>query len=70
MTMTCPLLINEVINNKELCEIFLCAPQGGMRKSNRTNTLTLISDKLSYMMIKLLMKYTITPVWARMVNRR
>lgn len=45
MTMTRPLLINEVINNKELCEIFLCAPQGGMRKSNRTNTLTLISDK-------------------------
>ncbi|WP_235617046.1 HNH endonuclease [Lysinibacillus mangiferihumi] len=45
MTMTRPLLINEVINNKELCEVFLCAPQGGMRKSNRTNTLTLISDK-------------------------
>ncbi|WP_251647487.1 HNH endonuclease [Rummeliibacillus stabekisii] len=43
--MTRPLEINEVINNQQLCEVFLCAPQGGMRKSNRTNTLTLISDK-------------------------
>ena len=40
-----PIQINEVINNQQLCEIFLCAPQGGMRRSNRTNTLTLISDK-------------------------
>lgn len=40
-----PLQVNEVVNNKQLCEVFLCAPQGGMRKSNRTNTLTLISDK-------------------------
>lgn len=45
MTMTRPLEIDEVINNKQLCEVFLCASQGGMRKSNRTNTLTLISDK-------------------------
>lgn len=45
MTMTRPLAINEVIKNQQLCEVFLCAPQGGMRKSNRTNTLTLISDK-------------------------
>lgn len=40
-----PVVINNVITNQELREIFLCAPQGGMRKSNRTNTLTLISDK-------------------------
>ena len=45
MKMTRPLIINEIVNNQELCEVFLCAPQGGMRKSNRTNTLTLISDK-------------------------
>jgi hypothetical protein len=45
MLMTRPLAINEVVNNQQLCEVFLCAPQGGMRKSNRTNTLTLISDK-------------------------
>lgn len=45
MSMIRPLEINEVVNNQQLCEVFLCAPQGGMRKSNRTNTLTLISDK-------------------------
>lgn len=45
MAMTRLLAINEVVNNQQLCEVFLCAPQGGMRKSNRTNTLTLISDK-------------------------
>ncbi|WP_186763891.1 HNH endonuclease [Planomicrobium sp. CPCC 101079] len=45
MRMTRSLAINEVLNNHQLCEVFLCAPQGGMRKSNRTNTLTLISDK-------------------------
>ena len=36
---------NTVISNKELTNIFKCSPQGGMRKANRTNTLTLISDK-------------------------
>lgn len=45
MTITRTLAINEVVNNKQLCEIFLCSPQGGIRKSNRTNTLTLVSDK-------------------------
>lgn len=37
--------INEVLTNKQLCEVFLCSPQGGMRRSKRTNSLTLISDK-------------------------
>lgn len=32
------------ISNKELCSIFKCAPQGGMRRSKATNTLCLISD--------------------------
>ena len=27
------------LNNTELREIFKCSPQGGMRKSNKTNTL-------------------------------
>lgn len=36
----------DVLNNSELCDIFLCAPQGGMRKSNTTNTLVLISNHL------------------------
>lgn len=36
----------DVLNNSELCEIFLCSTQGGMRKSNTTNTLVLISNHL------------------------
>ncbi|MGG1555019.1 HNH endonuclease [Paenibacillus ferrarius] len=32
------------INNNELTSIFLCSPQGGMRRSLRTNTLAIISD--------------------------
>ena len=44
--MTFKPLINhgDVLSNKELCEIFKCAPQGGMRKSNTTNTLVIVSD--------------------------
>lgn len=45
LSMMQPLQVNEIINNKQICEVFLCAPQGGMRKSKGTNTLTLISDK-------------------------
>ena len=33
-----------VLSNKELCKIFKCAPQGGMRKSNSTNSLVIVSD--------------------------
>lgn len=36
--------IGEEINNSKLCDIFGCSPQGGMRKSNATNTLVLVSD--------------------------
>jgi 5-methylcytosine-specific restriction protein A len=38
------LAIGTKIDNKTLREIFKCSPQGGMRRSNRTNTLCLISD--------------------------
>jgi 5-methylcytosine-specific restriction protein A len=34
----------EILSNKEICDIFLCSPQGGMRKSKRTNSLVLISN--------------------------
>lgn len=34
----------DTINNQELRDIFKCSPQGGMRKSSRTNTLVIISD--------------------------
>ena len=34
------------LSNKELTEIFKCSPQGGMRKSNKTNTLVIISNHI------------------------
>ena len=34
----------EILSNSELCELFKCSPQGGMRKSNETNTLVLVSN--------------------------
>ena len=42
--MTLPLKPNQTISNKELQTIFECGNMGGMRKSNRTNSLVLISD--------------------------
>jgi len=33
-----------LLSNKEICDIFRCSTQGGMRRSKRTNTLLLISD--------------------------
>ncbi|WP_371751494.1 HNH endonuclease [Snodgrassella alvi] len=36
-----------ILDNKKLCELFLCSPQGGMSKSNRTNTLVLITNHLN-----------------------
>lgn len=38
------LIPGTILNNKQLCEIFRCGPQGGMRKSNTTNTLVLITN--------------------------
>ena len=38
------LTVGNNINNDQLTEIFKCSPQGGMRKSNTTNTLVLVSD--------------------------
>jgi len=31
-------------SNQDICEAFLCAPQGGMRRSKRTNTLVLVAN--------------------------
>ena len=38
------LLQGQILNNDELCNIFLCSPQGGMRRSLKTNTLLLVSN--------------------------
>jgi predicted restriction endonuclease len=45
MTMSISILLGTILNNDQLTKIFLCAPQGGMRRSHRTNTLVLISDE-------------------------
>ena len=37
--------LGEELSNDELCAVFKYGPQGGMRKSNRTNTLVLVSDQ-------------------------
>jgi 5-methylcytosine-specific restriction enzyme A len=34
----------QIISNNELMAIFKCSPQGGMRRSHRTNTLVIVSD--------------------------
>jgi 5-methylcytosine-specific restriction enzyme A len=36
---------DQLIDNQYLCSIFKCSPQGGMRRSLKTNTLVLISDQ-------------------------
>ena len=44
--MNVSLEIGEVVDNARLCEVFQCGPQGGMRRSLKTNTLTLISNHI------------------------
>lgn len=34
------------INNIELCELFQCSPQGGMRRSHKSNTLVIVSNHI------------------------
>ena len=31
-------------SNNEICDIFLCSAQGGMRRSHKTNTLVLVAN--------------------------
>ena len=40
------LTIGMEINNDTLCENFGCSSQGGMRRSKRTNTLVLVSNRV------------------------
>ena len=44
MTLLKELQQGDELNNSQLANIFKCAPQGGMRRSHRTNTLVVISD--------------------------
>lgn len=41
------LLPGKKFNNNDLCDIFLCSPQGGMRRSHKTNTLVLICNHIN-----------------------
>lgn len=34
----------KTLKNNGITDIFKCAPQGGMRRSHKTNTLVLVSD--------------------------
>ena len=36
--------INARLNNQQICEVFGCSPQGGMRRSKKTNSLVLVSN--------------------------
>ena len=36
---------NQVISNSKLCSIFKCGIRGGMRRSKKTNTLVIVSDR-------------------------
>jgi 5-methylcytosine-specific restriction enzyme A len=47
MTFFPNLIQGQESDNNELREIFKCGPQGGIRKSNRTNTVVLIHDEAS-----------------------
>ena len=38
------LVPGQIFNNNDIVSIFQCAPQGGMRRSHKTNSLVLISD--------------------------
>lgn len=38
--------VGEIITNSDICRIFKCSTQGGMRPSKNTNTLVLTSDPL------------------------
>ena len=40
------LIVGSKYANDDICKAFLCSPQGGMRRSKRTNTLVLISNHI------------------------
>ena len=40
------LIVGSKFSNGDICTAFLCSPQGGMRRSKRTNTLVLIADHI------------------------
>jgi 5-methylcytosine-specific restriction protein A len=45
--MTIELTRGTVLNNDQLCHIFGCSPQGGMRRSQKTNTLVIVANHVT-----------------------
>ena len=47
MTIDAGLSHGQVINNDQLCAVFKCSTQGGMRRSLTTNSLVLVSNHVA-----------------------
>ena len=47
MTIETGLSHGQVINNEQLCAVFKCSPQGGMRRALATNSLVLVSNHVA-----------------------
>jgi len=41
------LVQGQIVDNNQLCEIFKCSPQGGMRRSLSTNSLVIVSNHVA-----------------------
>lgn len=55
-----------ILTNTEIVEKFQCGNMGGMRRSKKTGTLVLVSDKTKKLYQDVWKKmYFITPVWVR-----
>ena len=46
MTFDTDLEKGSILNNEQLCQLFGCSPQGGMRRSLKTNTLVIVSNHI------------------------
>ena len=47
MSLDTDLKRGQIVNNDQLCEIFKCSPQAGMRRSLKTNSLVLVSNHVA-----------------------
>ena len=59
------LQVGQEIVNGQLCHIFKCSTQGGMRRSHETGTLVIVSKHIDkkYVTDGLMRKLCITPEW-------
>ena len=59
------LKIGQVLTNNEIVNIFKCGIQGGMRRSNATNTLVIVSDYTKGIYHDKLVAYFIIQAWEK-----